>query len=68
MLHMVQIFISHGAICCFQAPYQVQHIHYKTTIHMNTTASYAYFHLLSVEGYYPFSSAQMKYSIQEGEF
>lgn len=38
MLHMVQIFISPGAICCFQAPYQVQHIHYKNTIHMSTTA------------------------------
>lgn len=73
MLHMVQIFISHSAICCFQAPYQVQHIHYKTTIHTTTTALttaalYAYSHLLSVEGYCSFSSAQMKYSIQEGGF
>lgn len=71
VLHMVQIFISYGAICCFQAPYQVQHIHYKTTIHTSTTVStttalYAYSHLLSVEGYCSLSSAQMKYSIQEG--
>lgn len=44
MFHMVEIFISHNAIC-FQAPYQVQYIHYKTTIHLTTTASYAYSHL-----------------------
>lgn len=41
MLHMVQIFISHDAICCFQVPYQVQHIHYGATIHMTTNASTA---------------------------
>lgn len=48
MLHMAQIFMSHGAIC-FQAPYQVQNVHYKTTIHMTTTALYAYSHLIAVE-------------------
>lgn len=70
MLHMVEIFISHGAICCFQAPYQVQHIHYKTTIHTTTTVSTtatsattdlcAYSHSLSVEWYCSLSSVQLK--------
>lgn len=73
MLHMVQIFISPSAICCFQTPYQVQHIHYKTTIHTTTTAltataSYGYSDLLSVGGYCSLSSAEMKHSIQEEEF
>lgn len=66
--HMVQIFIPHSAICCFQAPYQGQHIHYKTTIHTTTTASFVYSHLLSVEEYCSLSSAQVKYSLQEEEF
>lgn len=58
MLHMVQISLSHSAICCFQTSYQVQHIHYKTTIHTTTTVSYAYSHWLSVEGYCCLSSAR----------
>lgn len=61
---MVQIFISHDAIC-FQAPYQVQHIHYKTTIHLTTTASYAYSHLIAAERYCSLKAAQTKYGIQK---
>lgn len=64
MLHMVQIFISHSAIC-FQAPYQVQHIHYKTTIHMTTTALYAYSHSIAVERYCSLNTAQIMYGIQK---
>lgn len=67
-LHMVQIFIPHSAICCFQAPYQGQHIHYKTATHTTTTAPCAYSHLFSAEGYCSLCNAWMKYSFQEDKF
>lgn len=68
MLHMVQIFIPHSTICCFQAPYQGQHIHYKTATHTTTTAPRAYSHLFSADGYCSLCNAWMKYSFQEDEF
>lgn len=68
MLHMVQIFIPHSAICCFQAPYQGQHIHYKTATHTTTTVPCAYSHLFSAVGYCSLCNAWMKYSFQEDKY